>query len=169
MMNFFFWLCFFSKQVYNVMVSIYIHGERMMRKRLYLCLLIISTVFLLGATETDDVLDKIYEGEFAPLKESVWLVLNGAGRLNESDNLSEADAYIESKGWSSDYLTKGQLALMLAENFELPRGILYQLFPTPRYALKDMIYLNIMDEGVFINDPLTGFALINGLSSALGE
>ena len=144
----------------------------MKRKSLILIALtfLITPVVLLA--DINEVLDTIYSGQTAPLKESVWLVLVGAGVIPEegSSDLSAVDPYLKEKKWTGGpTLTAGQLAVLLMENFDLPRGLMYRITGAPRYALKDLKYYGVISGSTNEDRNVSGFELINSLNSVLEE
>ncbi len=142
-----------------------------MRKDLYR--LLMGGLFLLSlplAADTDSVLDRIYGESEAPLLPSAWLIYVGAGVLDEEAPLSDALALLEEKGWNGETpLTRGKLALLLMENFSLPQGIMYRLTHWEHYALREVLYLNILGGRGDKSAPASGFDVINGLSALLEE
>ena len=120
--------------------------------------------------DTDEILDTIYGEKEAPLVQSTWLILAGAGVLEESSGAEAAMAYLEEKGWEGEsVLTKGKLSVLFMENFDIPAGLMYRITGWEHYAVKDLAYLNILGGRADKEAPVTGFDLVNSLAAVLEE
>ena len=132
---------------------------------LFFCLMSLSLF-----ANTEDILDGIYGEKEIPLLQGSWLVLAGAGVIDESTDASAAMGYLEEKGWDADsVLTRGKFSLLLMDNFPIPRGVMYRVTGWEHYALKDLLYLNILSGTADGSSPVSGFDLIGGLTNVLEE
>ncbi|MBN2627655.1 MAG: hypothetical protein JXA95_13385 [Spirochaetales bacterium] len=120
--------------------------------------------------DTDSVLDRLYSVKKAPLLESSWLIYVGAGILEETSSPEEALPLLQEYGWDEKSpLTKGKMALLLMDNYPIPQGLMSRLTGWERYALKDLIYLNVIGGRADVSAPVSGFDLINSLTMVLEE
>jgi hypothetical protein len=60
-----------------------------------------------------------------------------------------------------------QFALLLARAFNLRGGIMYTLFPGPRYAYRELVYRKVLDGRVDPAQTLSGERLLYFLDRAL--
>jgi hypothetical protein len=75
---------------------------------------------------------------FTTARENRWLPA-GAG-ADSADNTISAD----------NAISLGELSLLIMKAFGIKGGILYSLFPLPRYACRELVYMQIIQGG---NDP----------------
>jgi hypothetical protein len=75
-----------------------------------------------------------------------------AGRVTEIEAFSTA----ESRGWmpektgATDRINAGGLSLLIMKSFNLKGGLMYTLFPSPRYAYRELQYRTFIQGN---NDP----------------
>lgn len=135
-----------------------------------ICLSLLLMLCLLPLTaDFNNILDEIYERDVAPLTESVWLILAGSGQIDDTADVSVAEEYVAAHNLNGLNLTRGQLALLLMENFEIPSGLMYKITKSPRYALKDIIFLDILGGVPQTDIAVSGFELVNSLNVILEE
>lgn len=137
-----------------------------MAQKALVCMILLLLPLTLSA-DINAVLDEIYNAEEAPLLESTWLILVGAEQLTEESAPSEAQSILDRHGWTGEYMTRGQLSLLIMENFELPQGLMFRLTASQRYALKDLLYLNILSGKSHINKGITGYELVTSISTVV--
>jgi len=156
---------FKSKGILEIEINL---GVDMNRCKPLMVLLLFLLFNAAVSSQVNEMLDKIYNKEKAPLKESIWLILNGAGRIEESSTLSDVDNWIAQSGRSDflqgEYLTREQMAWVVMESYPLPQGLMYRIFHSPRYALKDLKYLDLLPDITPRDEELTPFELVNALS-----
>lgn len=134
-------------------------------------LVILAFVMLPLAAQLNEILDNIYQSEQVDRDEGIWLVLTGAEILPEDSQVDQARVWAETNlpkyDSGQEYLTQGQLALVLMETYPLPRGVMYRLTKSPRYALRDLQYLNIIPANARVDQGLSGFDLVNSLGEVM--
>ncbi|WP_020611884.1 hypothetical protein [Sediminispirochaeta bajacaliforniensis] len=64
-------------------------------------------------------------------------------------------------------ISVGEFALLLQENLDLPRGLGSLVYPSPRYALRDLRFLGIIQMKAHPATPLSGEGALRILGRAL--
>ncbi len=114
------------------------------------------------AAQTGTFMDRFLEQEKAPYGASAYLVLLGAGRLNENDTVERALALLREQGWAiegkaaDDPLTLGEFSLVVMRSFDIPGGLMYHVAPGPRYATRELAYRQIIQGRARPGSSLTG-------------
>ena len=120
-----------------------------MKRWVPLILLIAAALMPLGA-QSNEVLDELLEREEASFGEASYLVLVAVDRLPEEASLAEATAALPEQGWTirlrdpEEPVRLGEYAYLLMQAFEVKGGIMYRVFPGPRYAARELAYLKIV-------------------------
>ncbi|MDR1318162.1 MAG: hypothetical protein LBJ90_00935, partial [Treponema sp.] len=88
--------------------------------------------------------------------QAAWFVLTAAGVLPGGADAEPAvtgAAAAQARGWLSvrakadEPVRLGEVSLLIMKSFGLKGGILYTLFPGPRYACRELAYLRIIQNG----------------------
>ena len=102
------------------------------------------------SAQTGAFMDRFLEQETATYGDASYLVLVGAGLLKDSEPVERALAVLEERGWAiagkgaSDPLTLGEFAFLVTRSFEIPGGLMYHVAPGPRYATRELAYLEVI-------------------------
>jgi hypothetical protein len=104
------------------------------------------------------------------------VLLQIAGFLDDNATLNDAELFLENTKWGSnvlkdgEYISVGGFSLMVMSIYEdLPRGLMYRLMPSRRYATKDLVYNGYILGSPYPNEKITSFDVIFTLSSLPGE
>ena len=112
--------------------------------------------------QTGAFMDKFLEQERASYGDASYLVLLGAGRLKDGDSVERALAVLGEQGWSvpgkaaADPLTLGEFALLVMRSYEIPGGLMYRVAPGPRYATRELAYLQVIQGKARPGSPVSG-------------
>ncbi len=145
-----------------------------MKKYLIITLLTIisGTVF----AQSNDILDEFYAEKEAKTSHTALILLQIAGYLDDDATLNDAEIYLENTTWGGnvlkdgEFITVGGFSLMIMNLYkEIPRGVMYRLLPSRRYATKDLIYNGYILGNPYPNEKMTSFDVIFTLSSLSGE
>jgi len=120
----------------------------MLCKRLlsFLAFSLLTGAGWLGA-QSNEFLDGLLAEKEAPLGSTVYLALAAVGRIPETASLDEALAAARESGWplpdkpAETPVRLGGYAALLMRAFDLPGGLMYRLFPGPRYAVRELAFL----------------------------
>ncbi len=144
-----------------------------MNRRCILLLGLALAASLPLAAQTGAFMDKFLEQEKAAYGDGSYLVLLGAGHIKESDSVERALAVLEERGWSvpakaaSDPLTLGEFAWLVMRSYEIPGGLMYRVAPGPRYAARELAYLQVIQGKARPNSSLSGERAVRILGRVL--
>jgi hypothetical protein len=130
-----------------------------MKNVFILVCLLIMVVFTLNA-QSNAFLDSYFASDQANIGESAYLVLTLSGIIPETSTVDAALDEIKTKGWNIAFkdktqaITLGEFAYLVMKANNLSGGLMYALFPGPRYAGRELVY-----EGIVKGDPNPGRAL----------
>lgn len=136
---------------------------------------LICVMLLLGSlafSQSDEVLDRLYEDENAKTLETALIVLQAANILTEESGVEDANAFLlEEAGWGTrvlddgEYISTGSFSLLVMKTFDLKSGLMYKLFPSRRYALKELIFQGYILGSPYPGDTMSSFNVIYAVSS----
>lgn len=96
--------------------------------------------------QSNSVIDSVLSQKQASFEDSVYLILTAGNLLPSSGSVQDALDILKQKGWLTipakpdAPITFGQYAFLLMKTFNIPGGVLYSLFPGPRYAGREVDY-----------------------------
>ncbi|HUX51520.1 MAG TPA: hypothetical protein VMW73_12025 [Spirochaetia bacterium] len=96
--------------------------------------------------QPNSVIDSVLSQKQASFEDSVYLILTAGNLLPSSGSVQDALDILKQKGWLTipakpdAPITFGQYAFLLMRTFNIPGGVLYSLFPGPRYAGREVDY-----------------------------
>ncbi len=119
-----------------------------MKKNIILIILIITIPLISIFTQSNDELDRFFNQEKADLVTSAWLIYLSAGSLPNDADLQEAFDLLNNSEQAkrftdkqeNSFITFGEFACLLMDVHNLPGGLLYRIFKSPRYAAREMIH-----------------------------
>lgn len=99
-----------------------------------------------GHAQSSQIVDEILEEEAISYGQAAYLVLTAAGIVQ--DTVSPEQALIQPvvPSWkletksAADPVRLGEYCFMMMKTFELQGGLLYRIFPGPRYASRELAY-----------------------------
>jgi hypothetical protein len=95
-------------------------------------------------------MDRFLEEPAAAYGDAAYLVLVGAGLLKDGEAAERALAVLEERGWAiagkgaGDPLTLGEFAYLVMRSYGIPGGLMYHVAPGPRYATRELEYLEVI-------------------------
>ncbi len=124
------------------------------------------------AAQSNELLDDYYSRSEADFGTSTYLVLAASGKISESDGVPEALSWLEVNGLDGKFssmnpdrpVSYGEFAFLLMKGFDLKGGILYSLFPGPRYAAREASYRKWILGNSMPGRTLKPFEAINALT-----
>jgi hypothetical protein len=109
----------------------------------------------------NDIMDQILAQEELTYGSAAWLVLTGTGVL--SDEASIDDAVMEMgqrvpkiAADRDRIITLGEFSLLVMKGWEIKGGLFYSLIPSPRYALRELRFLEIVQGRAYCRMKITG-------------
>jgi len=133
-----------------------------MKRFCFLLLVFLGMGAMAGFAQSNDVLDGVLEQKEADFSATVYLVLSAAGIIPETATPEDAVKALEEKGWGIPVsqtpapISLGQYSYLLMKAFDIPGGLMYRLFPGPRYATREVSYLG------FVTDRVTPYRMVSG-------
>ena len=116
--------------------------------------LLLALVLLAGAAngwgQSNEMLDALFEESATTLGQAAYLVLTASGLLPEEATPAEAAAALAGQGWTvpersaREPLTLGEYSHLLMQAFQIEGGLMYRIFPGPRYAGRELAYLRLI-------------------------
>lgn len=128
----------------------------------FLLPIFLSLVAAAGFAQSNGVIDEVLGQEKADFSMSVYLVLSAAEIIPESATPDEALSALSEKGWrlapagDGATITLGQYSHLLMKAFGIPGGVMYRLFPGPRYATREAAFRG------FVSDRPTPYRSVSG-------
>ena len=118
--------------------------------------------------QSAEKLDKILETEKATFGQATYLIQTA---LNDnSDKLdfetaferfkSENQNLIRDSVTAEDVIPVKTYAFLLMKAFDVKGGMMYRIYPCPRYAYRDLQYLAVIQDKNDPNAPMTGAAML---------
>lgn len=132
---------------------------------------IAAAIFLIVTTafgQSAEKVDKILETEKATFGQAAYLIqtaLNGDSDGLDFDTAfdrfkSEHQNLIRDSVTAEDVIPAKTYAFLLMKAFNIKGGLMYRIYPCPRYAYRDLRYLAVIQDKNTPNAPMTGTALL---------
>jgi hypothetical protein len=128
-----------------------------------------------AAAQTAEGLERILTLPVVGYGEAAWVILNAAGTTENSGEFSESGAYCfaEDNGWlpkkaaPNTPATLGGVSFLIMKAFNMRGGLMYTLFPGPRYAYRELAYRKIITGRAYSTMRVSGERLLRLLDRAL--
>ena len=114
--------------------------------RLVIGLIVMGSALVPLSAQSNARIDELLAQPTATLGHTAYLVLSAAGRIEEDLSVGSAVREAQALGMiaegatASDIVTFGQFSHLLMESFAVRGGVLYRLFPGPRYAAREVVF-----------------------------
>lgn len=113
----------------------------------------LSLVALLAASaagaawgQSNEVIDSLLSEQEATLAKTAYLVLAASGAIEDSQTVDQAFTALQGLPWGfaaatpDQVVTFGSCSYLIMRAFEVRGGLMYRLFPGPRYAARELAY-----------------------------
>jgi hypothetical protein len=120
-----------------------------MRKTWAVFIVLLSAAASISA-QSNSILDVLLDKPEASFGDAAYLALTAVKAIPETANAAQAVEALKGTGWKigmhapDSAVTLGDYAHLLMTAFKMQGGILYSLFPGPRYACRELAFLNIV-------------------------
>lgn len=100
--------------------------------------------------QSNEVIDDLLEEQKTSFGLAAYLVLTATGRIPDGTTTEEAVSALSDQGWIipkrkvEEPLTLGEYAFLLMQAFQVKGGVMYRIFPGPRYAGREFAYLEFI-------------------------
>ncbi|HAP42731.1 MAG: hypothetical protein A2087_04910 [Spirochaetes bacterium GWD1_61_31] len=114
--------------------------------RKVLLVLVLAIVPLAVFGQSNEFMDELLQQDSISVGQAAYLVLVASENLSEDADIQRSFDLLESLGWASggnDASTPirlGEYAYILMRAFDVPGGLLYTIFPSARYAYRELRY-----------------------------
>lgn len=120
-------------------------------------------------------IESVLEMERLDIGTASQLVLQGAEIIGEDAGAEEYLEYIQKAGWRirtdqpEKTVTLGDFSLLVMKSFDFSGGIMYTLFPVPRYAAREIAFRGFLRGSPDPTRVLTGNEALQILSAVLNS
>lgn len=110
----------------------------------------IALVVMRSGAQSNAVLDQLLQEPQASFADVVYLTLAAAKIIPDSATPDQAVQALQQQNWKAAILAPdapislGDYSYLLMKAFKVKGGIFYSLFPSPRYACRDLGFLKVI-------------------------
>ncbi|NBC28958.1 MAG: hypothetical protein GVY29_03075 [Spirochaetes bacterium] len=135
----------------------------------------VSATQITAAQSEAELIDEIRSAEAVTYRQAGLAALAAAGEVDlramRSTIDGTADRLLENELPLSgvvpqDAVTTSQFAYIIAEAFPIPGGVMYRAFPSPRYALRDLRFYDILPQELEARERIDGRTALGVISRA---
>ena len=125
------------------------------------------------AAQSNERMDAFLAEDRASYGNAAYFVLAAAGIVSEEASVERAAAALREQDWrlpekpAASPITLGEYCLLLMKALEIPGGVMYRIFPVPRYAAREMDYLEFITGNSHPGRSLSGEEALRMLSRVL--
>ena len=104
-------------------------------------------------SQSNRLIDKLLRQQEATYGETCYVILTAGGFAPEETTVEECLAILESNRWMlpgkqvEDLMSISELCYLLMKSLDMSGGLMYALFPSPRYAFRELTFRGLIDEG----------------------
>ena len=119
-------------------------------KKAWVLLALLAFSVLPIAAQSNLEIDRLLEQPRASFGAAAYLVLTASGALVQESTEQQALEALREKGWkltvrqADEPISLGEYCFLLMKAFEVKGGLMYRLFPGPRYAVRELAYLRLL-------------------------
>ncbi len=130
---------------------------------LLVALFLVATLL---SAQSNEMIDSILSEEVATIGSAAYVALSAAELINDDTTPSRAVSVAVEAGWLPEGTdagapaTFGRLAYMLMGALDVKGGLMYRIFPGPRYAAREFVYKGWSPERRGPNDSVSGQFLL---------
>ena len=137
----------------------------MARPRVFYVALLAAATALIGTVsafgQSNTVIDAILGEDVATAQSAAYLALTSAGLVADDATPAGALRTARDQGWigdrsDSDPVTFGEYAHLMMRAHGVPGGLMYLVFPGPRYAAREFVYRGWSPERRSPGDSMSG-------------
>ncbi len=145
----------------------------MLKKLLVFLVLVCSSGFAFIFAQSNAILDELIAQKPVLLGQAAYLVLSAAGQIPDSATVDQATQMVHQKKWASpllkasDPLPLDQLSYIIMSSLDIKGGLLYTIFPSPRYALRELTFLRVAAAPAWPDKLVAGDEAMRMLTKAM--
>jgi hypothetical protein len=139
----------------------------------FLVVLVVLVCFQFGLmAQSNDYIDQLLATSEATVAQAMYIALTSGDVLDPTFDEAGALEYAFVHRWPltdrlEQTVTIGEYAYLLVKAFKIPSGLMYTLFPGPRYALRELMSRRIISGKPDIGRKVSGEELLRIAGNAL--
>lgn len=140
---------------------------------------IVYVLLFIGATavtaQSNERIDELLSQDQAQIGHAAYLVFSAAELLDEETDPDGAMRYgienglIPTGSNQDDPVTFGRFSYLMTASFGIPGGVMYRLFPGPRYAAREVVYQGWSRKRRASSEVIDGDTVVRVLSVYLND
>ncbi len=145
-----------------------------MRKWLLICSVFVVALSCAAAyAQSNKIEDRLLGENVAAFGDAAYMILNAARVIPETATGADAVAAVNAAGYlrgsriESQPITLGEVCFLIMKTQKMKGGVLYLLFPGPRYAAREFSYLHLVKGITHPGRTVTGEEVMRMLESAI--
>jgi hypothetical protein len=145
-------------------------GGLLLKKRVLFIVFIAAAGFLFAQTADD--MERILNTREITYTQAASFVLTAANTSpagGDAFTTARENRWLPAKAEADSPIRLGELSLLIMKSFGMKGGIFYSLFPLPRYACRELVYLRIIQGRTDPGGLLDGRTFLQILGRALGR
>jgi len=133
-------------------------------------LVVVSTTV---SAQSNSEIDTILAADQVRFGEVAYLVMTATKRVPDNATQAQAASVVEKQGWklkvsnTAQPVTLGEYCYLIMKAFGMHGGIMYSIFPSPRYAARELVYLGFVKGGPSPYRTLSGTEAVSILGNVL--
>jgi hypothetical protein len=142
-----------------------------LRSCLFVFFVVNSSFFLPAQTAAE--LERILDLPSVSYGDAAWLILSSAGALPPETSTGGAYDFASDNKWlpqkaaPEEAITLGGVSLLIMQSLNLKGGLMFSLFPNPRYSYRELVYRQVIQGHAYSTQKVSGERLLRILSRAL--
>ncbi len=124
--------------------------------------------------QSQTVMDTLLTEKSASFGEAVYLVMTAVNAVPDTASVEEAIATADKslklpQADAASPITLGQYSFLLMQAFHMRGGVMYSLFPGPRYAARELAFRNFIVGDTSPSRTVTGAEVVQMLGSVMDQ
>jgi hypothetical protein len=143
-------------------------------KKTWAVLSLLAACVLPAAAQSNQLIDRLLGEPQASFGVAAYLVLAASEALDPEATEQQALDALGEKGWklrvpqsTAEPIRLGEFCFLIMKAFEEKGGLMYRLFPGPRYAVRELAYLGLVHGKVHSRRFPSGQEVVQILSGYL--
>ena len=126
-----------------------------------------------ASSQSNVVIDLLLNENQATYGKTLYLTVLAGGLIPEVSSVKQALHVAQDEHWVvrdkevDDQVTEAEFCYMVMKALRLKGGILYTLFPSPRYAFREMKFRKLISEAKSPGDVVSGVHVVQTLGEVL--
>lgn len=142
-------------------------------KRALFCVVLCVALSAVVTAQSNDRVDELLAQPEASWASTAYIVLSSGTQIGDTASQEEAYAKLKELSWFQQLpeadakVSIQDLSFLVMKSLGLNGGAMYGLFPSPRYAFRELVFLKIADGGRGPERIVSGAEVLRVLGAAL--